>query len=117
SLGNRRCSVKQIAPSPRPELLANSRYCSGVTLESDESLVWTCRSAIIRWILGLGEGVAHLAMVHERENSRNQEDMRLHHEAIGIRRHRAPQHDRVALHPEVYRRVALRVERAAQRYF
>src|SRR5208337_916325 len=108
---------KQIAPSPRPERFANSRYCSGATLESDESRVWTCRSAIIGWMLRRGERVAHLDMVLDRENSRDQENLRLHHETIGFRRHRAPQDDRVALHPEMHRRIALRVERAAQRYF
>src|ERR1700693_2640080 len=91
SVGNRRCSVKQISPSPRPETFANSRYCSGATLESDESLVWTCRSAIMRWMLRLGGGVAPLDMVLDRENSRDQENLRLHHQPIGLSRNTAPQ--------------------------
>ena len=69
-------------------LFANSRYCSGATLESDESFVWTCRSAIMKWMLRLGEEViAHLEVVFDRENSRHQENLRLHHQSIGFGRH------------------------------
>src|ERR1700735_5170391 len=70
----------------------------------------------MKWLLRFGEEViAHLEMVFDRENSRDQKDLRLHHQAIGFGRYRAPQDDRVTVHFETDRIVTLCVERAAQR--
>src|SRR5260370_24517915 len=103
STGKRRCSVKQIAPRPCPPAAANSRYFSGVTLESAERLVCTCRSTIIVMArLRFGESVANLDMIFEREDMRDQEDLRLHHDPISLGRHRTPQHYRVAIDLEMH---------------
>src|SRR6266478_7771172 len=60
--------------------------------------------------LRFGESVANLDVIFERDDMRDQEDLRFHHDSISLGRHRTPQHYRVAIDLEMRRLVTLRVE-------
>jgi hypothetical protein len=52
--------------------------------------------------LRFGEGVANLDMIFKREDVRDQENLRLHHDSISLGRHRTPQSYRVAIDLEMH---------------